>query len=212
VCHLSRRLHHCWRLCVGWVLSQVLSQGIIHTLHVILRGGVFSFAVSVWLGFITYYGCWSMFFAIETCWLLLVSSILTVEVSTIHCPERTCGQVISYNEIRLIVKDADMMRKYEDFTLQQALDKMTDLRYCSCFIFSFFHFFFWFISNSFFFVLVLPWLISRLILDGVQSQVVAWQWLVATKSLWCMLKMWLVLFRSNSILASLIEIVFCADS
>lgn len=58
------------------------------------------------------------------------SRIQEAEVSTINCPERSCHQIISHNEIQLIVKDPEMLRKYEDFTLQQALEKMTDIRWC----------------------------------------------------------------------------------
>jgi len=74
-------------------------------------------------------GCYHKF--CRVCLAGWVSSrIQEAEVSTIKCPERTCQQRINYQEIHLIVKDAETMRKYEDFTLQQALEKMTDIRWC----------------------------------------------------------------------------------
>jgi hypothetical protein len=43
-------------------------------------------------------------------------------VESINCPDRDCGQVISYQEILLIIgKDKELVNKYEKFVLQHSL-------------------------------------------------------------------------------------------
>jgi hypothetical protein len=97
----------------GWIADGRMDRSM-------LRRVILMFAIARFLFCFYFHNCNVLFL------------FLTFQVSTIHCPERTCNQMVSYNEVRLIVRDPEMLRKYDDFTLQQALEKMTDIRYRFC--------------------------------------------------------------------------------
>lgn len=60
----------------------------------------------------------------------ITSKVTEGEVNTIVCPDTHCHIEISYSEIHQIVNDKGILDKYEKFTLQKALERIPDMRWC----------------------------------------------------------------------------------
>jgi len=46
------------------------------------------------------------------------------------CPDSSCNQQLSYQEIKTIVRNKELVKKFEDFSLSRVLEKMPNMRWC----------------------------------------------------------------------------------